>query len=75
MVGSSQAAAEAQLTEAGFTVIVAQTPSDTVPAGSVISQAPQAGVIASPGSKVSIVVSTGPPTPTADAVDVGQPVS
>jgi eukaryotic-like serine/threonine-protein kinase len=65
VVGSSQAAAEAQLTGAGFTVIVAQTASDTVPAGSVISQAPEAGVIASQGSSVSIVVSTGPPTPTA----------
>ena len=70
VVGSSQAAAEAQLTGVGFTVIVAQTASDTVPAGSVISQAPQAGVIASPGSKVSIVVSTGPstaPTPSTSA--------
>jgi serine/threonine-protein kinase len=64
VVGSSQAAAEAQLTQVGFTVVIAQTPSDTVPAGSVISQAPQAGVIASPSSTVSIVVSTGTPTPT-----------
>ncbi|HEY5169339.1 MAG TPA: PASTA domain-containing protein [Thermoleophilia bacterium] len=64
VTGSSQAAAEAQLTAAGFTVVIAQTPSDTVPAGSVISQAPQAGVIASPGSRVSIVVSTGTPAPT-----------
>ena len=65
VVGSSQAAAEAQLTQAGFTVIIAQTPSDSVPAGTVISQAPQAGVFASQGGKVSIVVSSGPPTPTA----------
>ena len=65
VVGSSSTAAEAQLTGAGFTVVIAQTPSDTVPAGSVISQAPSAGVIAAPGSQVSIVVSTGPPTPTA----------
>ena len=65
VVGSSQAAAEAQLTDAGFAVVVVQSASDTVPAGSVISQAPQAGVIASQGSKVSIVVSTGPSTPTA----------
>ena len=64
VVGSSQAAAEAQLTQVGFTVVVAQTPSDSVPAGSVISQAPQAGVIASPGSQVGIVVSSGPSTPT-----------
>ncbi len=65
VVGSSQAAAESQLTTAGFTVVIAQAPSDGVPAGSVISQAPEAGVIASPGSRVSIVVSTGTPTPTA----------
>jgi serine/threonine-protein kinase len=64
VTGSSQAAAEAQLTAAGFTVVIAQTPSGTVPAGSVISQAPQAGVIASPGSRVNIVVSTGTPAPT-----------
>jgi eukaryotic-like serine/threonine-protein kinase len=61
--GSSQAAAEAQLTGAGFTVVVSQAESDTVPAGSVISQDPQAGVVATPGSRVSIVVSTGPPAP------------
>ncbi len=65
VVGSSQAAAESQLTSAGFTVVVAQAASDSVPAGSVISQAPEAGVIVSPGSRVSIVVSTGTPTPTA----------
>jgi serine/threonine-protein kinase len=61
--GSSQADAEAQLTEAGFTVVVSQEPSDTVPAGDVVSQDPQAGVVATPGSTVRIVVSTGTPTP------------
>jgi eukaryotic-like serine/threonine-protein kinase len=67
VVGSSQAAAEAQLTGAGFTVVVSQAESDTVPAGSVISQDPQAGVVATPGSRVSIVVSTGPPAPSPTA--------
>jgi eukaryotic-like serine/threonine-protein kinase len=64
VVGSSQAAAESQLTGAGFTVIVIQSPSDSVPVGDVISQAPLAGVVASQGSSVSIVVSTGTPPPT-----------
>jgi eukaryotic-like serine/threonine-protein kinase len=63
VVGGSQADAEAQLTGAGFTVVVSQAESDTVPAGSVISQDPQAGVVATQGSRVSIVVSTGAPTP------------
>ena len=65
VTGSSQASAQAALTTAGFQVVVTQAASDSVPAGSVVSQAPQAGVIASQGSTVSIVVSTGPPTPTA----------
>ena len=67
VVGSSQAAAASQLTGAGFTVVVTQAESGSVPAGSVISQAPQAGVVATPGSTVTIVVSTGTPTPTPSA--------
>ena len=43
VVGSSQAAAEAQLTGAGFTAVVTQAESDTVPAGTVISQDPAGG--------------------------------
>jgi serine/threonine-protein kinase len=64
VVGDSQTNAQATLTAAGFQVVVTQAASDSTPAGSVVSQAPQAGVIASEGSTVSIVVSTGPPTPT-----------
>ncbi len=63
VVGSSQAGAEAQLTGAGFTVVVTQAESDTAPAGTVVSQDPQAGVAAAPGSRVGIVVSTGAPAP------------
>ena len=62
--GSSQAAAVATLSDAGFKVVVTNASSDSVPSGSVVSQAPQAGVMASQGTTVSIVVSTGP-TPTA----------
>jgi beta-lactam-binding protein with PASTA domain len=65
VVGSSQAGAEAQLTNAGFMVVVSQAESATVPAGTVVSQDPQAGVVAAPGSSVGIVVSTGAPAPTA----------
>ena len=64
VVGSSQAGAETQLTGAGFTVVVTQAESSSVPAGVVVSQSPQAGVVATPGSSVTIVVSTGTPTPT-----------
>jgi hypothetical protein len=65
VVGGTEASAQSALTTAGFKVVVTQAASDSAPAGSVISQAPQAGVIASQGSTVSIVVSTGTPTPTA----------
>ena len=70
VTGGSQASAQATLTQAGFAVLVTKAPSDTVPAGSVVSQAPQAGVLASQGSTVSIVVSTGPtatPTPSSSS--------
>jgi serine/threonine-protein kinase len=62
--GNSQAAAVAALSDAGFKVVVTNASSDNVPSGNVVSQAPQAGVMASQGATVSIVVSTGP-TPTA----------
>jgi hypothetical protein len=64
VVGSSQSGAESQLTGAGFTVVVSQAQSAGVPAGSVISQDPQPGVMATQGSTVRIVVSTGTPTAT-----------
>ena len=64
VLGSTQAGAESLLTGAGFTVVVSQAESDSVPAGNVISQDPQAGVLATQGSTVGIVVSTGTPTPT-----------
>jgi eukaryotic-like serine/threonine-protein kinase len=58
--GSSQAAAVATLSDAGFKAVVTSAASDSVPAGNVVSQAPQAGIMASQGTTVSIVVSTGP---------------
>lgn len=65
VVGDSDADAEAALTAAGFVVVVSEASSETVAAGLVIAQNPSGGVMAAPGSRVSIVVSTGAPEPTA----------
>jgi hypothetical protein len=67
------AADAATLTDAGFTVVVTQSPSDTVAAGTVVSQAPQPGVMASQGTTVSIVVSGGPPASTVTPTASGSP--
>ena len=58
----SQAQATSVLQSAGFTVAVDKVPDSTVPAGTVTAQSPSAGVLAQPGTTVTIVVSTGPPT-------------
>ena len=65
VVGDSGSSAEAALTGAGFVVVVSESTSESVAAGLVIAQDPSGGVMAAPGSKVNIVVSTGAPTPTA----------
>ena len=60
VVGSTQAAAEAAITGAGFTVGNVTTEySDTVAAGDVISQNPSAGTSLPSGSAVDLVVSLG----------------
>jgi eukaryotic-like serine/threonine-protein kinase len=65
VTGQTQAQATSTLQSAGFAVVVVKEPSDTVPSGSVIDQTPSAGVVAAPGTSVTMVVSTGPsPTPT-----------
>ncbi len=62
--GKTQEAATQALTAAGYEVDVEEQSSDSVSAGSVISQDPSAGVQAAKGSTVTIVVSTGPaPSP------------
>jgi serine/threonine-protein kinase len=72
--GESQAAAETALEGAGYTVNVVEQPSDTVPAGIVIEQNPSAGVEAAKGSRVTIVVSTGPPvSPTSTPTPTDSP--
>jgi beta-lactam-binding protein with PASTA domain len=60
VVGEDQDDASAAIAGVGLTVVVEQMPSETVPAGEVISQTPAAGTEVSPGSTVTIVVSTGP---------------
>ena len=61
VVGLSQAAAEAAITDALLTVgTVSTANSDSVPAGDVISQDPAALTSVSSGSAVDIVVSLGP---------------
>ncbi len=62
VTGQSQSQATSALQSAGFAVVVDQIPNSTVPAGTVSGQSPAAGVLAQPGTTVTIVVSTGPPT-------------
>ena len=59
VVGSTQDEATQTLADAGFVAEVVQEASLT-PAGEVVSQSPTGGVVATPGSKVTIRVSTGP---------------
>jgi hypothetical protein len=63
VVGQTESDAAAALTSAGFVVVVAKAESESVPAGVVIEQNPGEGVMAVPGAKVDLVVSTGAPTP------------
>jgi serine/threonine-protein kinase len=60
VVGQTQQAATQTLQTAKFKVAVKQQPSDTVARGSVVEQAPAAGVLAAAGSTITIFVSSGP---------------
>jgi beta-lactam-binding protein with PASTA domain len=60
VVGLALDAAQAALTDAGFTSTVAEVFSETVPAGSVVSQAPEGGSTAALGGNVELEVSKGP---------------
>ena len=61
VAGLTQAAATTSLTGAGLAVgTVSTATSPTVPAGSVISQAPASGTIVAMGSAVNLTVSIGP---------------
>lgn len=61
VVGKTQADATTMLTAATFKVEVKQQTDPKVRKGSVVSQDPKAGTEIAPGSKVALVVSTGPP--------------
>jgi beta-lactam-binding protein with PASTA domain len=64
VVGLTEAAATSAITGANLIVgAVTSASSTTMPAGSVISQSPLAGVPVAPGSEVALVVSSGPPAP------------
>ena len=62
VIGQSQSEAIAALQAAGFVVVVYQVSGTTVPAGTVSAQSPTGGVLAEPGTTVTIVVSTGAST-------------
>lgn len=69
LAGLTQAEAEAAITTAGLVVgTVSTAPSDTVPAGDVISQSPAANTGVEVGSAVDFVVSTGAEPELCDAL-------
>ncbi len=59
VVGMTRTAALEALEQAGFSAVVSEVASDTVETGLVIGQTPQGGVLAEPGTSVTVVVSTG----------------
>ena len=65
VTGKTEADGAAALTAAGFKSQTTGGYSDSVAKGTIMSQTPAAGVIASPGSTVTIAVSQGPPPSTA----------
>ena len=62
VIGRSESEAVATLQAAGFVVYGDKVPSTTVPANTVSAQSPAGGVLAQPGTNVTIVVSTGAAT-------------
>ncbi|GAA0194862.1 protein kinase [Glutamicibacter creatinolyticus] len=64
VVGQSSSAARSQLNQAGLSVGSVTERASDEPAGTVLSQSPAAGSSQAPGSKVSLVISSGPePSP------------
>lgn len=60
VIGLTKSDATALLTSLGLTASSVQAPSDTVPAGSVVSVSPGVGTAVAPGSTVQLTVSSGP---------------
>jgi eukaryotic-like serine/threonine-protein kinase len=68
VVGDSEGAANARLTDAGFLVTTSTQTTTTVPDGNVISQSPAANTDVPPGSTVNLVIAKAPPTATVQDV-------
>ena len=62
VTGQSQSQAATTLQSAGFVVVADTVASSSVPAGVVSDQTPAGGVLAQPGTTVTIIVSSGSPT-------------
>ncbi len=77
VLGLSQAAAASAIASVGLVVgSIAQQSSDTVSAGSVISQSPSAGTSVAPGSTINLAVSTGPaPVNVPNVIGLSQPTA
>jgi eukaryotic-like serine/threonine-protein kinase len=63
VTGMTQAEALTALEEGGFSAVITTEASETVPAGEVINQNPKGGVLAAPGTSVTLVVSSGTASP------------
>ena len=68
VVGLSEADAGTAVEDAGFVVVPGGAYSETVSAGVVISQSPEAGATAPVGSPVSLTISLGPEPPSTTTV-------
>ncbi|GMQ92801.1 MAG: hypothetical protein BMS9Abin12_0278 [Acidimicrobiia bacterium] len=64
VVGLRQADADSAIKDAGLAPEITEAPDDVVPSGDVVSQDPDEGTMVAAGTKVNIVVSTGPDAPT-----------
>jgi serine/threonine-protein kinase len=64
VTGETQSQATTTLQSAGFVVIVDHVPSNSTPTGAISDQTPAGGVLAQPGTTVTIVVASGSPTAT-----------
>ncbi len=71
VVGQTQTAASSAIAGAGLTVGGVSTVASTSPEGSVLEQAPESGAAVSPGTAVSLVVSSGPNTTDVDVFTDG----
>jgi len=73
VVGSTEAQAKSDLTNAGFQVNVTTQQDGSVAPGTVLAQSPQAGRTAVKGTLVTITVATAPPAPTPTPTPTASP--